>query len=483
MGTEMSYLIGHSIATNLGQVMHPLLSVGIVQSRRPDSGNSMQQMSLGADAAPTDWCDSSQPAWPPQASRAQGLEQLEAFISKAGRAYQTHRNTDLGPGRHGHVSLLSPYLRHRLIDETEVLSQVLAEHSQSEAFKFVQEVFWRSYWKGWLEQRSLLWPEYQQQLPGILQRQTQNRRQSDDYNAAVNGATHIPLFNEWCEELVRTGYLHNHARMWFASIWIFTLKLPWQLGADFFVRHLMDGDPASNTLGWRWVAGLHTAGKSYLATAKNIKTCAQARLAGRSDQELGLNKLATSTFNLPEHLSAKALQKTEIRWPAPETADPAGYQANHGRTALLLTEEDLTWMPSQQPQGIVALSASPRSVIASCSDVVRHFTESAIHDGLQRFTGHYASLGLPCAESALDDEALVRWLVEQRMDAVVCAYAPMGPTRLRLRALRGQLACKGISMRMQMRDYDRLVWPHASRGFFQLGKRIPEFLDIMRLGA
>ena len=483
MGAEMSYLIGHSIATNLGQVMHPLLSVGIVQSRRPDSGNSMQQMSLGADAAPTDWCDSSQPAWPPQASRAQGLEQLEAFISKAGRAYQTHRNTDLGPGRHGHVSLLSPYLRHRLIDETEVLSQVLAEHSQSEAFKFVQEVFWRSYWKGWLEQRSLLWPEYQQQLPGILQRQTQNRRQSDDYNAAVNGATHIPLFNEWCEELVRTGYLHNHARMWFASIWIFTLKLPWQLGADFFVRHLMDGDPASNTLGWRWVAGLHTAGKSYLATAKNIKTCAQARLAGRSDQELGLNKLATSTFNLPEHLSAKALQKTEIRWPAPETADPAGYQANHGRTALLLTEEDLTWMPSQQPQGIVALSASPRSVIASCSDVVRHFTESAIHDGLQRFTGHYASLGLPCAESALDDEALVRWLVEQRMDAVVCAYAPMGPTRLRLRALRGQLACKGISMRMQMRDYDRLVWPHASRGFFQLGKRIPEFLDIMRLSA
>ena len=463
--------------------MHPLLSVGIVQSRYPDSGNSMQQMSLGADAAPTDWCDSSQPAWPPQASRAQGLEQLEAFISKAGRAYQTHRNTDLGPGRHGHVSLLSPYLRHRLIDETEVLSQVLAEHSQSEAFKFVQEVFWRSYWKGWLEQRSLLWPEYQQQLPGILQRQTQNRRQSDDYNAAVNGATHIALFNEWCEELVRTGYLHNHARMWFASIWIFTLKLPWQLGADFFVRHLMDGDPASNTLGWRWVAGLHTAGKSYLATAKNIKTCAQARLAGRSDQELGLNKLATSTFNLPEHLSAKALQKTEIRWPAPETADPAGYQANHGRTALLLTEEDLTWMPSQQPQGIVALSASPRSVIASCSDVVRHFTESAIHDGLQRFTGHYASLGLPCAESALDDEALVRWLVEQRMDAVVCAYAPMGPTRLRLRALRGQLACKGISMRMQMRDYDRLVWPHASRGFFQLGKRIPEFLDIMRLGA
>ena len=92
---------------------------------------------------------------------------------------------------------------------------------------------------------------------------------------------------------------------------------------------------------------------------------AQERLAGRSDQELGLNKLASSTFNLPEHLSAKALQKTDIRWPAPESAETAGYRGNHGRTALLLTEEDLTWMPSQMPQGLVALNASPRSVLAS----------------------------------------------------------------------------------------------------------------------
>ncbi len=68
------------------------------------------------------------------------------------------------------------------------------------------------------------------------------------------------------------GYLHNHARMWFASIWIFTLRLPWVLGADFFMRHLCDGDPASNTLSWRWVAGLHTRGKTYLARASNIAT-------------------------------------------------------------------------------------------------------------------------------------------------------------------------------------------------------------------
>ena len=59
--------------------------------------------------------------------------------------------------------------------------------------------------------------------------------------------------------------------MWFASIWIFTLELPWQLGAEFFMQHLYDGDAASNTLGWRWVAGVQTQGKHYLASEWNIK--------------------------------------------------------------------------------------------------------------------------------------------------------------------------------------------------------------------
>ena len=59
--------------------------------------------------------------------------------------------------------------------------------------------------------------------------------------------------------------------MWFASIWIFSLKLPWQLGAEFFLQHLYDGDAASNTLGWRWVAGVQTKGKHYIATEWNIK--------------------------------------------------------------------------------------------------------------------------------------------------------------------------------------------------------------------
>ena len=82
--------------------------------------------------------------------------------------------------------------------------------------------------------------------------------------------TEIECFNDWVKELKNFNYLHNHTRMLFASIWIFTLKLPWQKGAEFFMKNLFDGDAASNTLSWRWVAGIQTKGKNYLAKSWNI---------------------------------------------------------------------------------------------------------------------------------------------------------------------------------------------------------------------
>ncbi|WP_404818261.1 FAD-binding domain-containing protein, partial [Roseobacter sinensis] len=214
-------------------------------------------------------------SFPP--TRTAALERLSAFLPRAGRHYAARRNYDLGPGRHHGVSGLSPYLRCRLITEEEVLQAVLARHAPQAAEKFIQEVFWRTYWKGWLELRPGVWDEYRRDL----------RRQWDDvqtqaglrdrWEAACTGDTGIACFDGWADELVNTGYLHNHARMWFASIWIFTLELPWELGADFFLRHLLDGDPASNTLGWRWVAGIQTVGKTYLARPDNIAKYTEGR--------------------------------------------------------------------------------------------------------------------------------------------------------------------------------------------------------------
>ncbi|MCA1943125.1 MAG: hypothetical protein LDL15_05910, partial [Yonghaparkia sp.] len=215
----------------------------------------------------------------PEATRAAGLARLADFVPRAGRAYAAERNADHGPGDRSNVSTLSPWVRHRLVTERELAAAVLERHSLSAAEKFVQEVYWRTYWKGWLERRPSVWTRYAASVAPTLD--TLSAADRTTYDDAVAGRTGIDGFDHWARELVETGYLHNHARMWFASIWIFTLRLPWQLGADFFLRHLLDGDPASNTLSWRWVAGLQTVGKTYLATADNIARYTDGRFRPR----------------------------------------------------------------------------------------------------------------------------------------------------------------------------------------------------------
>ena len=176
-------------------------------------------------------------------------------------------------------------------------------------------------------------------------------------------------------ELVDTGYLHNHTRMWFASIWIFTLGLPWQLGADFFYRHLLDGDAASNTLSWRWVAGLQTAGKTYLATASNISRYTEGRFS-------------------PSGLATSARALVEEPLPSRASIAPAEPTPSGARVGLLLHEEDLeaaslraenSWFDSDSRLVAIAGSADPDERSPSgASDAVRRFTASALDDAAIR---------------------------------------------------------------------------------------------------
>ena len=202
-----------------------------------------------------------------EASRAKALDKLNYFIQNNLSEYSKLRNFDFGPENRTNISCLSPYITHGIINEREVIEKSLNKFSFSKNEKFIQEVLWRVYWKGWLELRPNVWSDYLIELNNIKDEFKNNK----NYLNAIEGKTNVECFNVWINELKENNYLHNHTRMWFASIWIFTLDLPWQLGAEFFMQHLYDGDAASNTLGWRWVAGVQTQGKHYLASDCNIK--------------------------------------------------------------------------------------------------------------------------------------------------------------------------------------------------------------------
>ena len=195
-------------------------------------------------------------------TRKEALNTLERYIENNISDYTAKRNFDFGPQNRKNISCLSPYITHRLISEYEVAKKTLSKYPYQKVEKFIQEIFWRVYWKGWLELRPKVWTDFVED--------TKNIENTNEYEKAINSETNIVCFNDWVKELKENNYLHNHTRMWFASIWIFTLKLPWQKGAEFFLRELYDGDAASNTLSWRWVAGIQTKGKNYIAQNWNI---------------------------------------------------------------------------------------------------------------------------------------------------------------------------------------------------------------------
>ena len=243
-------------------------------------------------------------------SRAKALDRLESFVENNLAEYSKLRNFDFGPDKRSNVSCLSPYITHGIVNEQEIIKKSLGKFSFSKNEKFIQEVLWRTYWKGWLELRPNVWSDYLTELIKIKE----NLKNNQNYKNAIEGKTKIDCFNQWVIELKENNYLHNHTRMWFASIWIFTLELPWQLGAEFFMQHLYDGDAASNTLGWRWVAGVQTQGKHYLASEWNIKKFTTNRFNNIKLNENAPPKVSEKTYSIikqdfsnPQNIEDKSL--------------------------------------------------------------------------------------------------------------------------------------------------------------------------------
>ncbi|MBD3765532.1 MAG: deoxyribodipyrimidine photolyase [Rhodobacterales bacterium] len=378
-----------------------------------------------------------------------------------GRRYANGRNYDHGPGRHRAVSGLSPWIRRRLLTEQEVVATALATHGPADAEKFVEEVIWRSYFKGWLERRPQVWDSYVRGRDADLAALDRDRRLRRDIERATDGQTGLDCFDAWARELVDTGYLHNHARMWFASIWIFTLGLPWRLGADFFLRHLLDGDPASNTLGWRWVAGLHTRGKPYPARADNIATYTNGRFTPRASDlaEVVAGLEATEPDGLPP-----------LRPLRPVTAPQAGRP-----TALLITEEDCRIEDFDRTgldiRGAATLAASHLRSPLAVAPAVAAFEDQALADAAAR-------AGVAARALRADGpDTLARWATDVGATQIVTPHVPRGPLADWLAEAGPALTARGIVLAEWRRDWDAAIWPHATAGFFKVRQQIPRLLD------
>jgi deoxyribodipyrimidine photo-lyase len=359
------------------------------------------------------------------------------------------------------VSVMSPYVRRRLVLEQDLVAAAIAAHGPLDAEKFVQEVIWRGYFKGWLERRPQVWASYVTGLEGDLAALDRDRRLRRDVERAMDGQTGMDFFDAWATELVETGYLHNHARMWFASIWIFTLGLPWRLGADFFYRHLLDGDAASNTLGWRWVAGLHTRGKPYPADAQNIATFTAGRFAPRPSDlaEVTMGLEATEPDGLPSVVPLRSIA-------APNLGKP---------TALLITDEDCRVEDFNHAaldiRSVATLTTSHLRSSLPVSELVHAFEAGALADAAHRIKA------TPVGLHAGDPATLAKWASGVGAVQIATPYITAGPLRDWMEKAAPFLTRTGITLCEWRRDWDAAIWPHATAGFFKVKQNIPRILQ------
>jgi len=372
------------------------------------------------------------------ASRASAIENLNKFVDRNLFEYSKLRNFDFGPENRSNISCLSPYISHGILNELEVIKKSLNKFSFSKNEKFIQEVLWRTYWKGWLELRPNVWTDYLSELKEIHNEYKENT----DYKNAIKGNTKIECFNKWVNELKDHNYLHNHARMWFASIWIFTLDLPWQLGAEFFMKHLYDGDAASNTLGWRWVAGIQTLGKNYLASEWNIKKFTNNRFRDFKLNENALPKTTNKTY---------PVFKSEFK-------NPQSFEEKN----LIIFENNLSFETSdfndQKFKKIILINNKNENRTIKLDEKVIKFKSQLIEDQKKRLE----EKSIDCAIIDLSE-------IQSFSQDSYSLYPTVGENL-------DYINTNNLKIEFLYRKLDQYSWQYCNKGFFNFKNYIPKII-------
>ena len=373
---------------------------------------------------------------------------LNEFIAQKLTDYEKERNFDYGSFQKNFVSGLSPAISRRIITEEMIVNMISASFLYNNVEKFIDEICWRAYWKGWLEHRPNVWDDYLSDLKVL---ELKNKKFSI-YKKVINGKTNLDCFNHWVHDLKTYGYLHNHTRMWFASLWVFYFEIPWQLGAEFFYKNLIDADPASNTLSWRWVAGLQTRGKTYVTSKENI------------------DKFTNNRFDFPPdfHVEKKYIDDKKIYDPVPiqrmELLD------ENMSTGYLIYEEDLSLFNIKKNLPIIIQSKSynpyrqeklPLKISNECLKNTIQKCKTSYSKNITTFTWD-------------KPEIIKNWTLKNNISQIELSSPAVGKYKYMIPQVMKRL---NLEYSYVYHDWDLLLWKYSDRGFFKLKKNIKKVIS------
>ena len=209
----------------------------------------------------------------------------------------------------GAITKLSPYISRGVISTKQVFQHVLEKgYEPARIEKFIQELAWRDYWQQ-------AWIALGNDINSDVRRSQPNVKNLQMPKAIPEANTGIHAIDLAIEEFYETGYLHNHLRMYIASIACNVGGSYWKIPARWMYYHLLDGDWASNALSWQWVSGAN-AGKKYYANQENINKYCYSK---QRNSFLDVDYAAFEEMDVPEALTDTIVPK--LQTPLPEAAD------------------------------------------------------------------------------------------------------------------------------------------------------------------
>ena len=280
----------------------------------------------------------------------------------------------------GAVTQLSPYISRGVISTRQVFQSVLAKgYEPKQIEKFIQELTWRDYWQQ-------VWIEKKEAINSDIRRAQPNTKNHQMPTALCKAKTGIEAIDSAIGRFYETGYLHNHVRMYIASIACNIGGSHWKVPAAWMYYHLLDGDWASNTLSWQWVSGAN-AGKQYVANQNNInKYCYSDQRNTFLDVEYG----ALETMEIPEVLQETTVPKLTTKLPQHQP-----FQLDREKPTLIYNWYNLDpkWHHGEDVNRVLLLEPSIFQSYPISSNSVDFMLGLAknIHD-IQLFVGEFQEL-------------------------------------------------------------------------------------------
>jgi len=216
----------------------------------------------------------------------------------------------------GAVTRLSPYIRYGVLSLAEIKNYVLERvEQQDQATKLINELGWRDYWQRlYAKLGNGIWQDQEPYKTGYTS-VDYAQTLPEDITAGTTGRVCIDSFSH---DLRETGYLHNHGRLWLAAYMVHWRRIRWQVGAIWFLQHLLDGDPASNNMSWQWVASTFSH-KPYFFNRENLERytegvyCRQCPLYGHCDFEGSYEELEQRLFPKAEFYKGSECASRTLR--------------------------------------------------------------------------------------------------------------------------------------------------------------------------